>query len=496
MAIMDGTGFLPEWLRALFDGSYVKSGPMMTASAAWLEMGQQLEEMSAEFVSVLSFLEAAWQGTAAMAAVAKSMPYALWMATAGMECVGNGTMAATQGVNYETGDGDIPQLEEIVATRTALLNSYAANAAAWGMLSGLVAACEEEMERCTFQTMSGFAAYDGATQGTSVQFDFTPSPLITSVGFQSEALFAASMAETIARAAAGIASQAETDAILASATAQVAAELAAAPIRMITPFAADALGMLNNMTGREHVGLNARIHEELAQQESNKGESKSRSSLDVGQQVLQQGQQAGSQLTQGIGQMLNMGQQAGQQVAQQGQQVVQQGVQQGQQIGQQIMQMAGQVGQHSASGQNVGSSFAHPGLTGQYASSYSAGFGGSLTSPMGAGSAGGIRVPAGWGGSAPSLGLGASEMAGLKMDAGSARGAATSAASGSSLSNGGGSGGGMGNGVQGVAQAAQKKQTQEEQDEEQNRQYQIPDQFADGRVVTPPVIGASEKARV
>ncbi|MGL6234621.1 MAG: PPE domain-containing protein [Segniliparus sp.] len=494
MALMDGTGFLPEWLRALFDGNYVKSMPMMTASMSWMEMGQQLEEMSAEFVSVLSFLEAAWQGTAAMAAVTKSMPYALWMATAGMECAANGTMSATQGVNYETGDGDIPQLEEIITTRQTLLSSYAANAAAWGMLSGYVAACEEEMERCTFQTMSGFSAYDAATQGTSVQFDFSPSPLITSIGFQSEAMFAASMAETMGRAAAGVASQAVVDAILAEATAQVVAETALTPARMITPFIADAEGMLNNMTGREHLGLNAQIHEMLGREEEKKGETKANDGSQMGQQILQQGQQVGSQVMQGISQMLNMGQQAGQQVVQQGQQVVQQGVQQGQQIGQQIMQMAGQMGQHSGS---QGSSFANPALTGQYASGYSSGFGGAMTSPMGASSAGSIRVPSGWGGSAPSLGLNASELAGMKMDAGSMRGAATSvqAAAGSSLSGGGSGGGGMGNGVQGVAQAAQKKQTQEEQDEEQNRQYQIPDQFADGRVVTPPVIGASEKAR-
>ncbi|EFV15082.1 PPE domain-containing protein [Segniliparus rugosus] len=488
--LMDATGALPEWLRALFDGSYVKSMPMMAASMAWLEMGQELEEMSAEFVSVLSFLEAAWQGTASMAAVTKSMPYALWMATAGMECVGNSTMCAAQGMNYETGDGDIPQLEEIITTRQTLLSSYAANAAAWGMLSGYVAACEEEMERCTFQTISGFSAYDAATQGTSQEFEFTPSPLITSVGFQSETMFAASMAETMARAAAGVASAAEVDMILAEATAQVAKNLALAPERMITPYMADAMGMFNIAQGNEHMGLNAQIHEMEAREQEKKGETKSQDVSQMGQQVMQQGQQIGSQIMQGVSQMLNMGQQTGQQVMQQGQQAIQQGVQQGQQIGQQIMQMAGQMGQHGAQ-----SSFANPALTGQYASGYSAGFGGAMTSPMGAGSgAGGIRVPSGWGGSAPSLGLGVPGMTGMKLDAGAMRGAATAAqaAAGSSLSGG---GSGMGSGVQGIAQAAQKKQTQEEQEEEQNRQYQIPEQFADGRVVTPPVIGASERAR-
>ncbi|ADG98933.1 PPE protein [Segniliparus rotundus DSM 44985] len=486
MALMDATGLLPEWLRALFDGNYAKSVPMTTASMAWVQMGEQLEEMSAEFISVLSFLESAWQGTAAMAAVTKSMPYALWMATAGMECAANGLMAGTQAVNYETGDGDIPQLEEIVATRTALLNSYAANAAAWGMLSGLVAACEEEMERCTFQTMSGFSAYDAATQGTSVQFDFTPSPLITSIGFQSEAMFAASMAETMARAAAGVASQAVVDAILAEATAQAAAELAMTPVRMITPFAADAMGLLNMAQGNEHAGLSERIHQDLAHSQEKKAEAKGHDGMNMGQQVMQIGQQVGQGVMQGVQQMQQMGQQA----VQQGGQVVQQGVQQGQQIGQQIMQMASQHG-----GGHAASSFANPALTGQYASGYSSGFGGAMTSPMGSGSASGIRVPSGWGGSAPSLGLGAPAMTGMKLDAGSTRGAlSTQAAAGSSLS-GGGSGSGMGGGVQGVAQAAARKQTQEELDEEQDRQYQIPDQFADGRVVTPPVIGASEKAR-
>src|ERR1700745_443025 len=123
---MEFMTFPPEVTSAL-----IHSGPgaesLIEASAAWQQVGTNLEESAGVTAVALSSLVGSWQGPSAIAMAQAVEPYLTWLRTTAQQAQQSASSARAAVAGFRAGSAAVVPVSQVRANRTRLARLLATN---------------------------------------------------------------------------------------------------------------------------------------------------------------------------------------------------------------------------------------------------------------------------------------------------------------------------------------------------------------------------------
>ncbi|MDT5147338.1 MAG: hypothetical protein QOC58_1983 [Mycobacterium sp.] len=191
---------LPPEITSALIHSGPGAGSLIAASAAWEELGAELEDTADSYAMVVSGLSGTWQGPSSMAMSEAVQPYLAWMRGTAQQArqLANSTQVAAAA--YNATRAAVTQPAEVAANRTQLAHLLATNLL--GMNVAAIAENEAEYERMWMSNSTAISQYQTATTEALDLPLFSSPPNVANPAAASASATAATPAAASASAAA------------------------------------------------------------------------------------------------------------------------------------------------------------------------------------------------------------------------------------------------------------------------------------------------------
>jgi PPE-repeat protein len=204
----------PEVTSAL-----IHSGPgadsLIEASAAWQQLGTNLEESAEYYVAALSSLTEAWHGPSSTAMVQAVDPYLSWLRATAQQCQQMASSAQAAAAAFNSVRAAVVPTAQVIANRTRLAQLLASNRF-WSNLPA-IAETEDQYQGMWANNSAAMGRYQTASAQATTLPQFVSPPLVTNpTGLAAQASVVPAAATSAVPAAAGASSAASTLASVAS----------------------------------------------------------------------------------------------------------------------------------------------------------------------------------------------------------------------------------------------------------------------------------------
>jgi PPE-repeat protein len=172
---VDFTTLPPEVTSALIH-SGPGAGSLIAASAAWHQLGAELEDSARGYASVLSSLTDAWHGSSSAAMLTAVEPYIAWLDLAAQQCQLIGSSVQTVVAAFELTHFTVVHPALVAANRTRLAQLLATNF--FGVNLPAIAETEAEYQAMWVNNSAAMYRYAATSASAVVPPQFSPPPPI------------------------------------------------------------------------------------------------------------------------------------------------------------------------------------------------------------------------------------------------------------------------------------------------------------------------------
>ena len=173
---MEFTILPPEVISAL-----IHSGPgaesLIEASAAWRQLGTQLDEAATAYSSALAPLVGVWQGPSSVAMMQAVEPYLTWLRTTAQQSQQVASSADTAAAAFGSVSAAVVPVADVIANRTRLAQLLATNR--FGTNLPAIAQTEQQYQTMWANNSAALNRYEAASAQTTTLQQFTAPPAIT-----------------------------------------------------------------------------------------------------------------------------------------------------------------------------------------------------------------------------------------------------------------------------------------------------------------------------
>jgi PPE-repeat protein len=173
---MEFTILPPEVTSAL-----IHSGPgaesLAEASAAWQQLGTNLEESAGVYAAALSPLTAVWQGPSSAAMAQAVQPYLTWLRTTAQQCQQIASSALAAVAAFSSVQAAVVPVAQVLANRTRLAQLLATNT--FGKNLPAIAQTEDQYQGMWANNSAAMSRYQAASAQATTLPQFSSPPSIT-----------------------------------------------------------------------------------------------------------------------------------------------------------------------------------------------------------------------------------------------------------------------------------------------------------------------------
>ncbi len=186
----------PEVTSAL-----IHSGPgaesLIAASAAWQQLGTNLEDSAENYVATLSSLAETWQGPSSLAMFQAVQPYVTWMQTTAQQAQQTASSAMAAAAAFNSVRAAVVPTAEVAANRVRLAQLLATNG--FGRNLPAIAETESEYQSMWANNSAAMTRYQAAsTQASTLPQLTSPASVTNPSGLATQASAAAAADPTAA----------------------------------------------------------------------------------------------------------------------------------------------------------------------------------------------------------------------------------------------------------------------------------------------------------